>query len=116
AVEESKIIHKEFNWGQIAKTACTIIEKRNNPFVFVTAGDLLYMPIIEKLVMSLNEFSNQKIIVYGIRCEIPFDYPNIIKRKLDPPKYSEYDKWYWKQYACISSLEENYENFVWIDG
>lgn len=116
AINEAKLIHQEFNWDHVAKTACNILEKKGKSFVFVTAGDLTYMPIIQKLVRSIELFSNHKIIVYTIECDIPFESPNMIKRKLSPPKYSEYDKWYWKQYACIASTEENYENYVWIDG
>lgn len=116
AVEESKIIHKEFNWDKVAKDACDILEKKMKSFVFVTAGNLSYMLVIQKLVESLNEFSKNKVIVYGIDCDVPFDSPNMIKHKILPPKYSEHDKWYWKHYACIASLNEEYENFVWIDG
>jgi len=116
ATVDAQLIHREFNWDNVAKIACKILEKKDKSFVFITAGDITYMPIIQKLVESLNEFSNNKIIVYGIECDVPFDSPNMIKRKISPPKYSEYDKWYWKQYACIASTEEDYENFVWIDG
>lgn len=116
AVEDAKEIHENFNWDKIARGACEILEKRIKPFVFVTTGNLGYMPVIDKLVKSLNEFSSNKIIVYGVDCEVPFDYPNLIKRKISPPSHSEHDKWYWKQYACIESINENYDNFVWIDG
>lgn len=116
AIEESEIIRSEFNWDNVAKKACKILEKKTESFVFVTAGDISYMLQIQKLVESLNEFSQHNIIVYGIECDVPFESPNMIKRKINPPKYSEHDKWYWKHYACIASIEENYENFVWIDG
>ncbi|MEI6422052.1 MAG: FkbM family methyltransferase [Lentisphaerota bacterium] len=116
AMSESKEIHEKFNWDIIAKGACEILERRNKPFVFVTTGNLGYMPVIEKMVQSLLEFSTSKILVYGVDCDVPFDYPNVIKRRIDPPKHSEYDKWYWKQYACIESTNEKYSNFVWIDG
>jgi FkbM family methyltransferase len=116
SIEESKLIHKEFNWDKVARNACNVLEKKEEQFIFVTAGNLEYMPIIEKLVISLNEFSKSKILVYGIDCEIPFESPNMIKGRINPPKHSEYDKWYWKQRACIESLKEDYNNFVWIDG
>lgn len=116
AMVDAQLIHQEFNWDNVAKMACKILEKEDRSFVFITAGDITYMPIIQKLVESLNRFSKHEVIVYGIECDIPFDSPNMIKRKIDPPKYSEHDKWYWKQYACIASIEENYENYVWIDG
>jgi FkbM family methyltransferase len=116
ALEESVLIRNEFKWDNAAKLASKILEKKIESFVFVTAGNLSYMGIIQKLVESLNEFSENKIIVYGINCEVPFDMPNMIKRKIVPPEHSEYDKWYWKHYACIASINEKYENFVWIDG
>jgi hypothetical protein len=49
------------------------------------------MPVIEKLVKSINEFSKHKIIVYGIDCDVPFDNPSMIKRRLNVPYHSEYD-------------------------
>jgi FkbM family methyltransferase len=55
-------------------------------------------------------------MVYGIDCDVPFDYPNVIKRRLDITQHSEHDKWYWKQYACIDAINSEYSNFVWIDG
>ncbi len=116
AVSDSKEIHKNFNWDKIAKDASEILMRNKKPFAFVTTGNLGYMPVIEKLVQSLLEFSEQKIIVYGVDCEVPFDYPNVIKRTINPPKISEHDKWYWKQHACIESLKEGIEHLIWIDG
>jgi FkbM family methyltransferase len=116
AVGDAKEIHKNFNWDTIAKGSSDILMRNKKPFAFVTTGNLGYMPVIEKLVQSLLEFSDQKIIVYGVDCEVPFDYPNVIKRTINPPKISEHDKWYWKQHACVESLKEDYEYFIWIDG
>jgi hypothetical protein len=116
AVEESKLIHKEFNWDKVARDASNILEKKDREFVFVTCGDLSYMPTIQKLVESINEFSKNKVLVYGIDCEVPFESPNMIKQTLNTPKHSKYDKWYWKHYACLASLNENHERFIWIDG
>ena len=116
AVGDAKEIHEKFNWDTVAKGACEILEKTQKKFAFVTTGNLGYMPVIEKLVKSLAEFSEQKIIVYGVDCEVPFDYPNLIKRTISPPKHSEHDKWYWKQWACIESLKEEFDDFVWVDG
>jgi len=117
AMAEAKEIHDDFNWDKIAKGACNILERNKKPFAFVTTGNLQYMPVIEKLVQSLLEFSDQKIIVYGVDCEVPFDYPNVIKRTINPPKISEHDKWYWKQYACLKSINDgSFDYYVWIDG
>lgn len=116
AVQDAKDIHENFNWDTVARGASEILIRNKKPFAFVTTGNLGYMPVIEKLVQSLLEFSNQKIIVYGVDCDVPFDYPNVIKRKINPPKISEHDKWYWKQHACIESLKEEFEHFIWIDG
>jgi FkbM family methyltransferase len=35
---------------------------------------------------------------------------------MEIPYHSEHDKWYWKQYACLESLNEDFENYIWIDG
>lgn len=88
----------------------------NDDFTYVTCGDIGYMDLIEKLVISLNNVSNKKIIVYGINCIVPFDYPNLIKRQIITDVKSSYDKWFWKQQSCLESLYEFYGNHVWIDG
>ena len=116
AMSDSEKIIENFNWGTIAKLASDRISNINNDFVFVTTGNLNYMPVIQKLVESLLEFSKSKIIVYGVDCEVPFNYPNVIKRTINPPKHSVHDKWYWKQYACIESTKEDFEYYIWIDG
>lgn len=116
ALIDSEIIRNEFSWDLIAKKANNLLINKINDFVFVTVGNENYMKLIECLVKSLNEFSKFKIIVYGIDCDIPFDYPNVIKRRLEIGEYSTHDKWYWKQYACIEALKEPYSNFIWVDG
>jgi FkbM family methyltransferase len=114
--EDAKRIHKDFNWDTIAKGASDILKRRDKTFAFVTTGNLQYMPVIEKLVQSLMEFSRHKIVVLGVDCEVPFDYPNVIKSTINPPKISEHDKWYWKQHACIKALDYGFDYLIWIDG
>ena len=116
AKTEAEEIHRDFNWDTVAKIACKVLDNRFDDFAFITTGNIGYMPVIEDLVKSLLEFSKRKIIVYGIDCEVPFDYPNVIKRTITTPKISEHDKWYWKQWACIESLKEGFDNYVWMDG
>jgi FkbM family methyltransferase len=116
AMVEAKEIHDDFNWDIVAKGASDLLTNRFDDFAFITTGNIGYMPVIEDLVKSLLEFSKRKIIVYGVDCEVPFDYPNVIKRTINPPKISEHDKWYWKQHACIESLNEGFDNYVWLDG
>ena len=125
ALMESKQIQTQFTWENAAKIAQDHIQELIQPeineystdFAWVTCGNLAYMPIIQKLAESLLEFSNRKLIVYGIDCDVPFAYlPNVIARKLTIPYYSNYDKWYWKQYACLAAFNESFENFVWLDG
>jgi len=91
-------------------------ENLTEDFAYVTCGDLYYMDLIEKLVISLLNVSNKKIIVYGINCKVPFDYPNLIKREFESPIKTVHDKWFWKQQVCIESLKENFNNYVWLDG
>lgn len=119
AIEESQKIRSEFDWDLIAKNVSIQMEgitKKKKNFAFITTGNLSYMPVIEKLVKSINEFSKTNIIVYGVNCEVPISCPNLIKRRIDPPYHSEHDRWYWKQYACIESLKEEFDYFIWIDG
>ena len=118
---ESQEIRDNFNWDTIAKKVSDDLNLLNtvnviDETVFITTGNLTYMPVIEKLVESLKEFSKHKIIVYGVDCDVPFNSPNLIKRKLNVPNHSVHDRWYWKQYACVESIKEDFKNFIWIDG
>lgn len=129
ALDDSDELREQFTWDNAAKIANDIIQELTSSqkskleygtfeedFAYVTCGNIDYMGLIEKMVQSLNEFSTRKIIVYGINCDVPFNYPNVISKRLDIPTYSEHDKWYWKQYACIESIKEGYNNYIWIDG
>lgn len=122
AILDSKELREKFSWDNAAFSAVMILERKKQhklypeDFAFVTCGNAGYMNIIEKMAKSLSEFSNAKLIVYGVDCGVPFDLPNVIKRRISSENYSEHDKWYWKQQACLESLNENFKNFVWIDG
>ena len=132
SMKESKDIRNTFRWDKMAEIAKDFIVELmpetfnvkekigdkyfDNDYAFVTCGNIGYMPIIEKMVQSLLKFSSRKVLVYGINCDVPFDYPNLIKKRIDIEEYSQYDKWYWKQYTNIESCNENFEKFVWIDG
>lgn len=122
ALLDSTMIHENFTWDNAAMLANQNIQEllskddQKSDFAWVTCGNLDYMPIIQKLAESLLEFSAHKIIVYGIDCDVPFSLPNVIAKRLEVPYHSEKDKWYWKQYACIQSLSEKFENFIWVDG
>lgn len=50
---------------------------------FVSTCTENYLPLAERLVKSLNEFSDKKIVFYGINCDLPFSYPNLIKKRID---------------------------------
>lgn len=118
AIKDSKKLREDFSWDVIAEKASERLTKINTKkdWVFVTVGNSKYMNIIEKLVNSINEFSKNKIIVYSVDSDITFDSPSLIKRRINIPFHSVHDKWYWKQYACIESIKEGFENYVWIDG
>lgn len=124
ALIESDQIRKEFNWDNAAKIALGHIREivaesqieYSSDFAWVTCGDENYMGLIQKLAVSLNKFSKRKLLVYGIDCEVPDLGPNVIAKTISIPHHSEHDKWYWKQYACLESLNEDFENFIWIDG
>jgi FkbM family methyltransferase len=130
ALNESKIIREKFDWKNAAIISKKYIDelfttngvkmdlekKYEDDYAFVTCGNEKYMKLIEKLVVSLLKFSNIKIIVYGIDCDVPFDYPNMIAKRISIPNHSMHDKWYWKQYVCIDSLNTGFTNLIWIDG
>lgn len=50
---------------------------------WVTGGDIIYLKMVETLVKSLERNSNYNIIVYGFNCDVFFNSPNVIKRRID---------------------------------
>lgn len=124
ALADSDQIRVQFSWPNAAKIAQGHIQDlesvepidKSSDFAWVTCGNLEYMPLIQKMAESMLEFSSRKVIVYGVDCDVPFSLPNVISRRLEIPSHSEHDKWYWKQYACLASLTEEFDNFIWVDG
>lgn len=124
ALIESEQIRTQFTWENAAQIARDHIQalltqstiEHSSDFAWVTCGNLGYMPLIAKLAESLALFSTRPLLVYGIDCDVPDLGPNVIGRRLEIAKHSEHDRWYWKQHACLASLHEDYENFVWVDG
>lgn len=127
AKHTSQVIRNKFTWQNaaiIAKShidellSTTKTEEIDTSFTWVTCGNLEYMSLIEMLVKSLSKFSRNQILVYGIDCDVPFahKYPNVIPKRISIPKKSIHDKWYWKQHACLDSIETNETKFIWIDG
>jgi FkbM family methyltransferase len=124
ALIQSDEIREQFTWNRAAEIAqghlqelsLVSVNRQQTDFAWVTCGDQGYLPIIEKLAQSLLEFSTRKLLVYTVNCEPTFSLPNVTFIELSVPYHSEKDKWYWKQYACLKSFSEEYENFIWIDG
>ena len=124
ALADSEIIRTQFTWDNAAQIARDHIQalltersnEQSSDFAWVTCGNLGYMPVIQKLAQSLALFSSRPLLVYGIDCDVPDLGSNVIGRRLNVEKHSEHDRWYWKQHACLASLSEGYDNFVWLDG
>jgi len=91
-------------------------------FAFLTGGDEGYLPIVETCVKSLREHSNIPVIVYGFNCDVPFDYPNMEKRRLDinrPRKNLDKDTrpYYYKIDASLDCIKnDNTKVYMWLDG
>lgn len=124
ALQDSDEIREMFSWDNAARIALDHIREivtanrieYSSDFAWVTCGNEKYMSLIQKLAQSLNRFSSRKLIVYGIDCEVPDMGPNVIGKRISIPYHSEHDKWYWKQYACLESLKEDFDKFIWVDG
>jgi hypothetical protein len=125
AVLDSDQIRKEFTWENSSQIAQDhILElltqkpiEYSSDFVWVTCGNLEYMKVIEKLAISLAQFSTRKILVYGIDCDFEFNLPNVEFHRLEIARHSDNDCWYWKQHACLEALASSkFKNYVWLDG
>lgn len=91
---------------------------------YITIANEKYLPLAEMLIKSLCIFSDKKIILYYINCEVPdrFNfYPNLILRGLkvdsvtDLSPKSIYQIMHCKPLACKLSIEEGLERGVFID-
>tara|TARA_R110001592_G_scaffold319159_1_gene596602 strand:+ start:121 stop:1554 length:1434 start_codon:yes stop_codon:yes gene_type:complete len=98
-------------------------------FVWITGGDQSYLLMIEVLAKSLLKYSKHKLIVYSFNCNSTIDLPNVINKRIDYlPKltlnnthepdlfYNDYSIYFAKYLASLDSLNEDYDNFAWIDG
>jgi FkbM family methyltransferase len=70
---------EEYYQGWFCWAKKTPLPKR--AFISVTTEN--YLPVTEFLVKSINEFSSIPIVLYGINCDINFDYPCLIKKRID---------------------------------
>ena len=103
--------------------------KKKHKFTWITGGNESYLPMIEVLAKSLLKYSEYKLIVYGFNCDSTIDLPNVTNKRInynpkptinsihEPDLFSkDYSIYFAKYLASIDSLEENYDNFAWIDG
>ena len=93
--------------------------------LFITGGDENFMPLMEVCAESFSQFSNHKMIVYGYNCDVLFDFPNIIKKRIDLDLNEKEAKMdgrllsvsFAKEKCCIDAIETSgYNKFVWVDG
>ena len=80
--EHNFLFNKELINNQETKN---LIKKYGNKKqrYFVSFTDEKLLGVSEYLVKTLNEFSDYKIIMYGINCNIDYDYPNLIKERIN---------------------------------
>ena len=50
---------------------------------FVTHTDARFLPLSEILVRGLARFSRRPVVVFGVDVDIPYDAPNLIKRRIE---------------------------------
>ena len=139
ALKDSELVRKEFSWENAAATAKKILDGAyykiygkmpleptkvtdGSDFVFLTGGDEGYLPIVETCVKSMQKYSNIPIIVYGFNCDVPFDYPNMEKRRIDVIREKPQDDrdtrpYYFKIDASLDCIyQDDTKTYTWIDG
>jgi len=95
-------------------------EKEN--FIFFTGGDEKYLPVVEACVKSMGKFSEIPIIVYGFNCDIPFNYPNMTKKRINIDRKQKFTDrntipYYSKIDASLDCLKnDDTKTYIWIDG
>lgn len=95
-----------------------LLDLRNNykpkERVYVTFATEPYLEMMQYLIRSLNAFSKYKLILYTINCDAPYEYQNVIKRRVD----IEYDYHgiYLKPTILKKSIEDGIQEAIFIDG
>ena len=123
------ICMKSLKVNEVFNKALDLIEPKEKNFVWITGGDKGYLSMIEVLAKSLLKYSKYKLIVYGFNCDSEIDLPNVINKRIDftlKPSFDpqrekdlfdkDYSLYFAKYLASIDSLNENYENYAWLDG
>lgn len=90
---------------------------------FIIAGDAGYLDLIEMCVKSIKKFSNIPVIVYGVNCDVGFEYDNVINRRINvsrrkiSTKERDTRPFYYKIDASIDALnKDDNKIYIWIDG
>ena len=102
---------------------------KKNKFTWITGGNESYLPMIEVLAKSLLKYSKYNLIVYSFNCDSTIDLPNVTNKRIDyiPKSTSnsthepdllnkDYSIYFAKYLASLDSLNENFNDFAWIDG
>ena len=102
---------------------------KKNKFTWITGGNEGYLPMIEVLAESLLKYSEYNLIVYSFNCNSTIDLPNVTNKRIDyiPKSTSnsthepdllnkDYSIYFAKYLASLDSLNENFNDFAWIDG
>ena len=106
----------------IAPIITPTIAPTNANFVFLTGGDINYLPAVERCVKSLEAFSTIPVIVYGFNCDVNFNYPNMLfSRRVDTTLEHKFGRdtrlYYSKIYASINCIEKDpTKTYIWLDG
>ena len=93
-----------------------------NNIVFITGASKEYMPFAKMCVQNLSEFTNIPIMTYGYNCDVDFDCPNIIKKRVDFNRVKQIDGhidttyYFAKIQSCIDAIDSGKSNYyIWID-
>ncbi len=124
ALKESELIRIEFTWENAALKAKEILDniQIKKDVIFFTGGDEKYLPIVNKCVESLQKYSNIPIIVYGFNCDVNFNYPNMIHRRLDINRERSFNDrdtrpYYYKIDASLDCIKnDDSKIYIWLDG
>ena len=74
------------NWNHLSPNPTQEIE---SPITFLTGGEKKDLTFIQKHIENVD--SSVPIIVYGFNCDVPFDYPNMTKRRIDEDQVRKFD-------------------------
>lgn len=110
---------KTFTWETSVEQAITALKQlpQQDEVLFITGGNKKYFPITSKLLKSLELYSKNRLVIYGVNDRFETESQQAICKQINLPINQPSDVFYFKQKICLQALKDFplTNKFIWID-